>query len=184
MRFGCAFVLVLLAGCRGRVADLPTYGDVPAFQLTDQNGRTFDSRTLAGRVWVADFMFTSCPGPCPRMTSQMHQVQEATQKLDNVREVSFTVDPARDTPQVLAEYAKVHHAEPKSWYFLTGAQSDLHHLGRDVFKLNNVDGTLQHSTRFVLVDARGQIRGYYDTSEPGSIPKLIGDVRALAGERT
>ena len=184
MRFGCALLLVVLAGCHGRVSDLPVYGEVPPFQLTDQNGHTFDSRALTGRVWVADFMFTSCPGPCPRMTSQMHEVQEATLKLDNVREVSFTVDPARDTPQVLAEYAKVHHAEPGSWYFLTGAQAALHHLGRDVFKLNNVDGTLTHSTRFVLVDAQGQIRGFYDTSEPGSIPKLIGDVRALARQRT
>ncbi|HLJ51469.1 MAG TPA: SCO family protein [Bryobacteraceae bacterium] len=184
MRAGCAIVLLLLAGCHGRVADYPSYGAVPAFQLTDQSGRAFDSTTLAGRVWVADFMFTSCPGPCPRMTSQMREVQEATRDLANVRLVSFTVDPERDTPFVLAEYAKLHHAETQSWYFLTGAQSALHHLGRDVFKLNNVDGTLNHSTRFVLVDARGQIRGYYDTSEPDSIRMLISDVRALANQRT
>jgi len=184
MRAGCAIILLLLAGCRGRVAGYPSYGEVPVFHLTDQTGRAFNSTTLAGRVWVADFMFTSCPGPCPRMTSQMRHVQDATRDLANVRFVSFTVDPDRDTPAVLAEYAKVHRAETQSWYFLTGTQPALHHLGRDVFKLNNVDGTLNHSTRFVLVDARGQIRGYYDTSEPDSIPKLIGDVRALASQRT
>jgi protein SCO1/2 len=125
-------------------------------------------------------MFTTCPGPCPRMTSQMHEIQQAT----TARLVSFTVDPARDTPQTLAAYAQTHRASPERWSFLTGPQPALNRLGLDVFKLNKVDGSLQHSTRFVLIDRKSHIRGYYDTSEPEAIPKLIADVHLLEGEPT
>jgi protein SCO1/2 len=173
---------LILAGCSSSASQLPSYGAVPEFQLTAQDGSTFDSKALDGQVWVADFMFTSCPGPCPRMTSQMHEVQSAIQSLRGVKLVSFTVDPARDTPAVLAAYAKVHGASSERWYFLTGPQSTLHHLCRDVFKLGDVDGKLMHSTRFILMDRKSQIRAYYDTSESGSIQQLISDVKALARE--
>jgi protein SCO1 len=98
--------------------------------------------------------------------------------------VSFTVDPKNDTPPVLAEYAKVHGASPAMWSFLTGPVATLQTLDRDAFKLGNVDGSLQHSTRFVLVDRQSRIRAYYDTSDPSSIPKLISDIRELARDRT
>ena len=179
-----AAIPVLLWGCRGHHVDLPDYGAVPRFQLTAQSGQQFDSSVLNGKIWVADFIFTHCPGPCPRMTSQMHQIQQATWKMPEVKLVSFTVDPARDTPAVLASYAHEHHASEEHWYFLTGPQPALQRLGKDVFKLNNVDGTLQHSTRFALVDAESHIRGYYDTSEPGSIPKLVADIHLLAREKS
>ncbi len=185
MRYGAiAALAIVLASCGRRTAELPNYGVVPDFRLTSQTGEPFDSRTLQGKIWVADFIFTNCPGVCPRMTSQLHQVQEAVQKMRDVRLVSFTVDPVRDSPGVLADYAKVHHASPALWYFLTGPQAVLNDLCRNVFKLGNVDGTLQHSTRFVLVDQRSQIRGYYDTSDPDSIPKLIAEVHFLARERS
>ncbi len=116
------------------------------------------------------------------MTSQMHEVQNAILKMPDVKLVSFTVDPARDTPQVLAVYAKVHGASPEHWYFLTGPPSALQKLDRDTFKLGNIGATLEHSTRFVLVDRKSRIRGYYDTSESQSIPKLIESVYALARE--
>lgn len=175
--------LVLLT-CRRNVPELPAYGVVPEFQLIDQSGRAFDSKTLRGKIWVADFIFTNCPGPCPRMTSQMHQIQEAVRRMPEVRLVSFTVDPARDTPPVLAAYAKLHHADLARWYFLTGTQPALNELCRNVFKLGNVDGSLAHSTRFVLIDEKSQIRGYYDTSEVDTIPKLVAGVHALARERS
>jgi len=182
-RFAALSALLLAcSSCRSHGPALGDWGVVPHFSLTSQNGQPFDSSVLMGRIWVADFFFTSCPGPCPRMTSQMHQVQEATSKMPSVRLVSFTVDPARDTPQQLTAYAHEHHALPAHWYFLTGSQADLNRLGFDVFKLNHVDGTLQHSTRFVLVDKSCHIRGYYDTSEPGSIPRLVADIHALGRE--
>jgi len=159
-------------------------GSVPQFELTARDGHPFNSQVLAGKIWVADFIYTTCPGPCPRMTSQMHEVESALQQVPDVRLVSFTIDPATDTPAVLAAYAKEHGASPANWYFLTGPVSTLQMLDRDAFKLGNIDGTLQHSTRFTLVDRKGRIRGYYDTSDASSIPKVISDAKALAREQT
>jgi len=183
MKWVAAGLLALLAGCRSSPPALDDYGVVPEFHLTDQRDQNFDSRELAGEVWVADFIYTTCGSICPRMTSQMHQIQSALQKTPHVRLVSFTVDPKRDTPAVLAAYAKLHHAAADMWYFLTGSQAELQHLDRDVFKLGNVDGSLMHSNRFVLVDVNGHIRGYYDTSDPGSIPQLVKDVHLLLREK-
>jgi protein SCO1/2 len=182
-RFGPILLFVAVAACR-HAEPLPSYGAVDDFHLTDQNGHPFEGRSLEGKIWVADFIYTQCPGPCPRMTSQMHQVQQATAKMQDVALVSFTVDPANDSPAVLAAYAKAHHAQHERWYFLTGPQATLNQVCRYELKLGNVDGSLDHSTRFVLVDSRSQIRGYYDTSEKGSIPKLIDDIHAIAGERS
>jgi len=156
-----------------------SYGAVPEFSLTDQTGAMFSSATvLNGRVWVADFFFTTCPGPCPRMSSQMHQVQMALAK-EGIRLVSFTVDPEHDSPPVLESYARSFDARTGVWYFLTGSRGALQHLDRDAFQLGDVDGTLQHSTRFVLVDKHLRIRGYYLTSEPDAISRLIADARSL-----
>ena len=95
-----------LAACTRRTATLETFGDIPQFDLIAQNGQPFHSQALAGKIWVADFIYTTCPGPCPRMTSQMREVQDAVSKIPDVRLVSFTVDPANDTPPVLTAYAK------------------------------------------------------------------------------
>jgi protein SCO1/2 len=182
---GCAAVtavMLVCSACRSHTAEFPDYGVVTRFELTLQNGQPFDSAALAGKIWVANFFFTTCPGPCPRMIAQMHQIQEATWRMPDVRLVSLTVDPARDTPQRLTVYAAAHHASHKHWYFLTGPQATLDHLGFDVFRLNHVDGTLQHSTRFVLIDKQSHIRGFYDTSDTKSIPKLVADIHALGRE--
>jgi protein SCO1 len=177
-----AALTLTLAACQPRTSSLPIYYDVPEFQLIAQDGQPFSSKVLAGKIWVADFIYTTCPGPCPRMTSQMREVQDAILKMPDVKLVSFTVDPARDTPAVLAEYAKTHRASPEHWYFLTGSPVTLQKLDRDTFKLGNLDATLQHSTRFVLVDRQSRIRGYYDTSDSRAIPRVIQDIFALARE--
>jgi protein SCO1/2 len=172
-----------LAAC-SRHTSLEVLGSIPQFELVAQDGQPFHSQVLARKIWVADFIYTTCPGPCPRMTSQMREVQDAVSKIPDVRLVSFTVDPANDTPPVLTEYAKTHGALPAMWYFLTGPVATLQMLDRDAFKLGNLDATMQHSTRFVLVDGQGRIRGYYDTSDSSSISKLISDVTSLASEHT
>jgi len=175
---------LLLTGCAAH-AGLPLYASVPDFTLTDQTGAPFDSASaLHGQVWVADFIYTTCPGPCPRMSSQMHQVQTALAGSDGVRLVSFTVDPAHDTPAVLAAYGRNFHAQAGRWFFLTGPQPALQHLSREVFLLGNVDGTLEHSTRFVLVDKASRVRGFYDTSEQDAVARLIGDAKSLLRERS
>src|SRR5262249_46805856 len=113
----------------------------------------------------------------------MHEVQNVVGKIPDVKLVSFTVDPAKDTPPVLLEYAKLHGATSGLWYFLTGPQPTLQMLDKDAFKLGDVNGSLQHSTRFALVDRQSRIRGYYDTSESDAITRLVADVEALARDR-
>jgi Uncharacterized protein SCO1/SenC/PrrC, involved in biogenesis of respiratory and photosynthetic systems len=180
MRVLLPLTLVLgLAACSNR-SPLPSLGVVPEFNLTDQTGSSFSSKErLDGRVWVADFIFTNCAGPCPRMSRQMQQVRDQFKAASDVQFVSFTVDPARDVPEVLADYAKRYQADPAKWSFLTGNPAELQNLCRNAFMLGNVDGKLEHSTRFVLVDRHGRIRAFYDTSEADSVQKLIADLQGL-----
>jgi protein SCO1/2 len=174
-------VAIALAGSScSRGPALPNFGVVPDFKLTSQTGQPFESRTqLNGKVWIADFIFTNCMGPCPRMTSQMKQVRDALADAPDLRLASFTVDPARDTPEVLNAYSQRFKADPANWFFLTGAQAELDSLFRKTFMLGNVDGSLEHSTRFALVDRKSRIRGFYDTSDQANIAKLIEDARRL-----
>jgi protein SCO1 len=175
---------LVLAGCAAH-AGLPSYAAVPDFTLTDQSGAQFaSSSALRGQVWVADFIYTTCNGPCPRMSSQMHQVQTALSGSDGFRLVSFTVDPAHDTPEVLAGYGRNFQAQTGRWFFLTGSQAALQHLSREVFLLGDVDGTLVHSTRFVLIDRNSHVRGFYDTSDQDAVPHLIADAKSLLRERS
>ena len=112
----------------------------------------------------------------------MRQVDNALGEESNVRFVSFTVDPTRDTPEVLEKYADRYQAETGRWYFLTGAQADLQKLTRNAFLLGDVGGNLEHSTRFVLIDKKSRIRGYYLTAEEDAIPRLIADTKKVLKE--
>ncbi len=178
------FLLLILTSACIQPKPLPILGQLPDFRLTDETGQPFDSRSLNGHVWVANFIYTTCKGPCPMMSSQMHLVQTSTADTPEVRLISFTVDPAHDTPAVLAEYAKHFKYDPARWHFLTGEMARLNDLGLHGFKLNGVDGQLSHSTRFVLVDRGQRIRGYYLTSEDRFLPRLVHDVRQLERERS
>jgi protein SCO1 len=175
------FTALVITGC-SRAPELQSFGGVPDFVLTDQTGQAFHSETLKGHIWLANFIFTNCQGPCPSMTSQMKQVRETANGGPDLQVVSFTIDPDRDTPEVLAAYAKRFRADPKNWHFLTGTRADLRKLSWDTFHLNDVDGQLDHSTRFVLIDRKSQIRGYYDTSDAEGIPKLMQDIEKVARE--
>jgi protein SCO1 len=173
----------LLSACSQR-SHLEVMSQLQPFQLTSQTGRPFDSKSLEGHVWVADFFFTSCPGPCPMMSQKLGEIQRQTADLPDVKIVSFTVDPSNDTPAALTAYAKRFKADSVRWYFLTGDLAALNDIGRNGFKLNSVDGSTVHSTRFALVDKRMQVRGYYSTDEDGFMPKLIRDIRNLAAGRS
>jgi protein SCO1/2 len=175
--------LCLLASC-APVKPLPVLGRIPQFDLTAQTGEPFDSHSLDGHIWVANFIYTNCPGPCPMMSHQMRGIQLSTQATPAVRLVSFTVDPAHDTPAVLTAYAKHFQADPARWTFLTGEMSRLNDLGFNAFKLNPVDGAFDHSTRFVLVDPERRIRGYYLSSDDDFPKQLLQDIRQLQSHPT
>jgi protein SCO1/2 len=172
MKPAFCILLFLLISCE-KPRELPIYGQVPDFQLTSQAGTTFSSQDLRGKTWVADFIYTTCPGPCPLMSAKMRRLQSSDPDL---LLLSFSVDPEHDTPEVLANYAKRYNAR-QNWYFLTGARDTLQKLSREAFKLSDLGIT--HSTRFVLVDGKGQIRGYYGTSDEDTVGKLLADVRRL-----
>ncbi len=181
-----AFVLqcVLFFGCsRSGQLDIPAYFAVPDFSLLEQSGKTVTLHDLAGKVWVADFIFTNCGGTCPAMTEKMRKLQDVLPTA--VHLVSFTVDPSRDTVGVLAEYARKYGADEQRWQFLTGEKQALYDLSVKGFKmaLDDTSGTvaepITHSTRFVLIDQKGVIRGYYSGTEDEELKRLSSDAKKL-----
>jgi len=115
------------------------------------------------------------------MSARLRKVEQEVGALANVRVVSLTVDPAHDTSQAISEYAGHFHAEPDRWFFLTGTQDMLNHLCMKGLHLSKVDGSLDHSTEFALIDSSAEIRGYYFPFEQDQFRRLIADVRSLAG---
>jgi protein SCO1/2 len=178
-----SFVLISLA-CTDPASKLPNYGKVPAFTMTDSQGHSFDSRELAGKVWVADFIYTNCPAACPFMSARMRSVENAIRGERDVQLVSISVDPARDTPPVLNAFAQRYGAPTDQWIFLTGSPDTVHLLAYQTFHIGDVLGKIEHSTKFVLVDKRGNIRGYYSTYDKDGIPTLLRDVSALRRARS
>jgi protein SCO1/2 len=166
---------------------LPSLGTVPKFELVNQDAQPFGSEQLSGKIWVADFIFTSCPGPCPIISTRMSELQKPLAQSD-VHLVSFSVDPEKDTPEVLRAYADKLRKQPLRWDFLTGPRAAIYSLSKDGFKLGISDGSEAegvpiHSTRFVLVDRRGTIRGYYDALAPDAVTKLLADANHLLREQ-
>ena len=182
-RLGAAVLAMLLAGCAGP-KPLPILSEVPQFDLILQTGQPFDSKSLDGHIWIADFIYTTCDGPCPMMSHQMRGLQGSTESTPDVKLVSFSVDPAHDTPPVLARYAQLFKADTSRWFFLTGDMARLNELGLKGFKLNSVDGSLSHSTRFALVDGRRRIRGFYTTSDDDFQTRLLHDLHQLEREKS
>lgn len=173
-----------------QAGSLPVMQTLPDFSLTGIDGKPVTRAALAGRVWVADFIFTRCAGPCPAMQTRMSQLAARFKNDRNIQMVTFTVDPERDTPAALAEYAGLMKADTTRWYFLTGTKEAVWELSKKGFLLGageNEKGTPEydkmpfiHSTRFVLVDQQSRVRGYYDGVDPKALAKLMDDARALA----
>jgi protein SCO1/2 len=158
----------------------PVFSQLPAFSFIDQDGKPFGSENLMGKVWIADFIFTSCQGPCPIMSSQMSRLHRNLAGHPEIQFVSFTVNPTTDTPEVLRQYASQFHADFARWHFLTGEQEKIARLSMEGFLVGNLEDPLMHSTKFILVDPQGQTRGHYDGTEFASVRQLENDVRRLA----
>jgi len=184
MRLLGILALLGMTGCLRMPEPLPVLGEIPPFVLTSEANQPFGREALDGKVWVADFIFTSCSGPCPRLSSLMRNVQQSITGIPEVQLVSFTVDPKRDTPAALAEYAARYHAHPERWHFLTGSPETLNRLTLTDFKLGSVDGSMIHSTRFVLLDRRSRIRGYYGTTDEDPVKQLVRDIKRVLAEKT
>lgn len=166
--------------------NLSDYGPVTDFTLRERNGTTVGLANLAGRVWVADFIFTRCSGPCPRISSEMAKLQKEFASEPSVRFVSFTVDPDYDTPRVLSGYADRFGADRERWHFLTGKIDDVRKLLANSFHVTiandprqAVGQNMSHSLSFVLVDSRRRIRGYYLGTDKEALSHLRQDLRRL-----
>ncbi len=164
---------------------LPVYGRVPAFALIDDQQQPVFDEALRGRVWVAEFIFTRCAGQCPMMNHQMAVLASTFRPQETIAFVSFTVDPTHDTSMVLADYRKTSGLSDPRWRLVTGSQEEMARVCHEGFHLAFAeDGAnpvepITHSTRFVLVDPIGQIRGYYDALDADAVARLTRDARRL-----
>jgi len=164
---------------------------IQEFSFTDQLGNSFGSRELKGKVYVAEYFFTTCGTICPIMNNQMQRVQEAFSANKNVHIVSISVDPEHDTVAQMKRYADDHNANHKQWHFLTGDKKKIYQLARRSFFLlkpsevrnqGDVGSDFIHTNYFVLVDDRNQIRGYYDGTDEHEVSKLIADMKVILEE--
>jgi len=185
----CALItLVLLAACT-HPTPLPKYDKVPPFTMTDSNGLPFTGSSLAKKVWVADFIYTTCPAACPMMSARMKHVHQQIAGLPDVRIVSFSVDP-KDTPAALKAFGSHYGGATPDWIFLAGSPETVHQLAFDTFHAGDILGKIEHSTKFILVDKQGYIRGYYSSlaaegdteSDEHGIPALLKDLQILRKE--
>ncbi|HXT42415.1 MAG TPA: SCO family protein [Candidatus Angelobacter sp.] len=196
---GLALVMAVIFGAyfsaRLRAArhPLPVLATVSDFALTNQFGRSVTLEDLRGKVWIADIIFTRCPGPCAKMTKQMSELQAALPSNEPVQLVSLTADPEFDTPEVLKKYGERFGALPQRWQFLTGKKLDVYRLATkglllavDEIKADertSPDDLFVHSTLFVIVDKHGRVRGSFDGTEASSRSKILAAMRALLKEK-
>jgi protein SCO1/2 len=191
-----AFLLAKAQSHKEHLAALPVYTQVADFSLTNQDNKVVSLANLRGHVWVADIIFTRCPGPCLRMTRQMKELQDALSN-NSIKLISLTTDPDYDTPAILKIYAEHNGADTGRWSFLTGTKKQVNGLAVDSLKLSAVEKKPEervtpedlwvHSTIFVIVDKRGQLRGVFqtggeDVSWPAEKQKLIAAAKQLERE--
>lgn len=184
---------------------LKVFGTVPDFSLIERSEKRISLADLLGRVWIANFIYTHCPDTCPLQSAQMALLQKGLAAERDLRLVSISVDPERDTPAVLSEYAERFGADPDRWLFLTGEKRMIYRLALEGFRLSVVDPeegvqsrlfgpapalahhgkvgkTFIHSSRFVLVDRQARIRGYYHFNDEEAMRRLAHDARTLLRE--
>jgi protein SCO1/2 len=162
--------------------------EAPAFSLVDQNNKPVTLDALKGKPFVANFIFTNCAGPCPTMTAKMARLQDALPA--EIKLVSFSVDPARDRPDVLKKYAGSFNADDQRWHFLTVADPNdadgMYTLSRAMLLAATPaqdDRPIIHSEKFVLVDVNGTIRSYYSSGSPKQMEQLVTDAKDLLEAR-
>lgn len=170
--------------------ELPVYGILPQYEFTEENGKPFGTNELKGKIYIANFMFTSCQTACPLLLQKVQTVQHRLRGVvDRAAIVSFTVDPQTDSTSVLYNKARELKANPNVWRFVTASMSEIKKLLVDGFKVPMGDKALAnnvmdvaHSNKLVLVDQEGRIRGYYSAEKDG-INQLMIDTGLLINRK-
>jgi len=187
--------LLPFAGCQPQVppAEDDHFGAVEDFALTERSGRLVHRDDLKGKVWLAAFTFTRCAGPCTQVSGTLARLQHELKPEKDLVLVSISVDPEHDTPRVLTQYAKRYGADPDRWLFLTGEQDKVYHLIRKSFMLavqqnegsaRTPGNEVMHDTRLWVVDRAGQLRGYYDGTQPEEVERLRKKIVVLLQEKS
>jgi protein SCO1/2 len=177
---------------QARRSSLPVLGTVQPFTLTNQLGQITTLDDLKGKVWVSDIIFTRCPGPCPKMTQKMAELQKLFAGAPNFRSVTLTTDPDHDSPAILKKFSERFDADPSRWFFLTGTKNEIRAVAQGSLKLGaeeksaadqeSANDLFIHNTVFILVDKHGRLRGQaYESLEP-DFHKIDADIRALLRE--
>jgi len=160
---------------------------LPYYKFIDQNGKSVSSNDLKGHIYVSDFFFTRCPGVCLVLSNEMQKLQDIYKGNNDVKLLSFTVDPAEDSVPVLKDYAGRYTTHADQWHFLTGNPDSIYKAEVEGFKLpvlQNINGAEQynHSYMLILVDANGQVRKLYDGTNPTTLSAITNDISLLEKE--
>jgi len=195
-------VCLVLPGCN-KEARLPYYNTpdltpvwekgsgkhtIASFRFTNQEGEEITGDSFAGKIYVADFFFTSCPGICPKMKNNMQLVADTFKKNEQVKFISHSVTPYIDSVSRLKEYADIHHIDARQWHLVTGVKADIYDIARKSYfaeeemGFNYDSSDFLHTERFVLVDKDKHIRGVYNGTVKLDMEKLIADIRLLLDE--
>ena len=200
-------LLVIVCGCKNSPKKLPIYGQrsaetktvngqrvtdtvyqtIPAFKFINQYGDSIGEKNLDGKIYVADFFFTSCPSICPVMQRNMLKVFDAFKTTPDIKILSFTIDPKYDSVQVLRKYAAKLGVGGNSWWFLQGKKDNTYSLAEKNYLVavkqdSTVKGGYTHQGYFVLVDKLKRVRGAYDGTNPEQVDQLIADMKTLQQE--
>ena len=172
----------------GKVVQDTVYHTIADFSFTNQEGETINNESVKGKVYVADFFFTTCPTICPIMKKEMIRVYEKFGDNPNFKILSHTIDPKHDTVEVLKDYAqKLGIENAKTWSFLTGEAEKIYELGQTSYittaqEDQNEAGGFLHSGAFLLIDQEGHIRGVYDGTKTDQVDQLMQDIPKILGE--
>lgn len=157
---------------------------VPNFEFLGHTGKIVSNKNFENKIYIADFFFTTCPGICPKLTKQMHRIQAVYKNDNDVKLLSHTVDPARDSLPVLAQYAQRFEIDSTKWLLVTGNKKQLYDQARYGYYVSVTEGDggkedFIHTEKLVLIDKQKVIRGYYDGTDSVAVNKLLGDIKVL-----
>jgi len=193
------FTCCLIHSCQAPVKELPIIGEreelpngeikyhtIPDFNFISQVGDTITRAAFYNKVYVADFFFTSCPSICPKVMKQMLRIYDHTSDNSKVKMVSHTIDPKRDTPEVLRLYASNLKIDHSRWYFLTGDKDELLDIADEyyvaAFEDPDAPGGFDHSGKILLIDTKGHIRAFCDGTDPEDVDDFMKDIDILMKE--
>lgn len=169
------------------VADT-VYPQIPDFSYFNHDSIKVSNSTFKGKIWIADFFFTTCPTICPVMTRNLKELHDRTLDLkDQLQFLSFSVNPDFDQPKVLKRYRSHYGIQSDHWDFLTGDEAETHQLGIEHFQIfagrdEEAEGGFAHSGAFTLVDKEGYVRGVYLGTDKKQVQQLEVDLRKLLKE--